>query len=162
MIERRVDKDDLLRKWKDTLDGNDAREEICRFIEKFPALIPELFVFPTHNGTLRNIIVSQFPLSSGIKADFAYASWNSAKVFFNFVLVGETNRKMFTNNLSNSGDFEYYINQIQEVKKFTDENIDLLKQKFSGLLSKDNLKMLFCTRCYLFFGRRLNLALIKR
>ena len=154
VIERRVDKDDLLKEWQNTLSHNKGKQEICRFIEKFPALIPELFSFPTHNGTLHNIIVSQFPLSPKFVIDFAYASWNSATIFFNFVLVGDSKKKTFNDNLSHSSDFDYSLNLIQEWKKYVNENIDLLKDKFSGLLDEDDLRMQFRTRFYLFYGRR--------
>ena len=151
-----IEKKRLLKLWNQLLDKNSSKEEIHKFIEKYPVLLPDLYNL--HHGPMYSIVASNFLLSSKYMTDFAYLSSNSAIICFNFLKLVDSDKFVFNSDFSLASDFDHSLSEVQDWKKYANDNKDELKSKFIDLLGTGDLKdLVLAVQCFLIFGRRKNI-----
>jgi hypothetical protein len=151
--QKTTSKNELISEWEKVINGNSGEPEVQKFLERHPYMLPGLYDY--QNGPRRGVIVSQLPLTTDYKTDFAFVTLNSMMLQFTFIEIEDPAKQVFNEDLSFTQSFNKALQQVRDWKRWAEGNIPVLLNMYADLFENYNVQNDHkSVRCYLVCGRR--------
>ena len=141
---------------KDLVNTSQTEAPIQTFLEKNPFL-----VIGANDATL-NMLISQFPLGSEFRADFAFVNYNSGGTYLHLIEIERPTLHIFVETDEFSQPFNHAVQQLQDWMLWCEMNQTYLQNVLEPLLQFGSSGNHLTPICKLIAGRRAELTNVKR
>jgi hypothetical protein len=148
--------DKVLKKLKNLINTSHTEAPIQRFLENNPYIVIGI------NDATLNMLISQFPLGSEFRADFAFVNYDSSGTYLHLIEIERPTLHIFVGKDEFSQPFNHAVQQLQDWMLWCEMNQTYLQNVLEPLLQFGSSGTHLTPICKLIAGRRAELTNVKR